>query len=223
MSRDRGRRPRAGESAGDRGPAEETEPGRFRWIVDGHNAIFGVPAWESLQVSGQRGAARRHLEESLEEFGRAAGVQVWVVYDGNDLERNPDAIDRPHLRSEYSWPPENADERIAFLAARSLRAGERPVIVTSDRRTLAASLPPGARVMPVPRFFGGVRRRILHRPEKWMEGAGLEDVERHFLERSPYPEDRAAAAESAEADRPADPEAGSGSGPADSRSASGPA
>lgn len=190
MARSRRTRARPETTDRERRPVEEAAPSRFRWIVDGHNAIFGVREWESLQVAGRRGEARRALEESLEAFGRAAGVQVWVVYDGNQLERNPDAIDGPHLRSEYSWPPEDADDRIRYLAARALRAGERPVVVTSDRRTLAGSLPPGTRVVEVPEFFRGICRRIRARPEKWGAHEGLEDVERHFLSRSPHPEDR---------------------------------
>ena len=165
MTRTRGGRKRTREIEGTRLPREEAEPALFRWIVDGHNAIFGIAEWEALQVAGRRAEARRALEESLEAFGRAAGVQVWVVYDGNVLERNPDAVDGPHLRSEYSWPPEDADDRIRYLAGRALRDGERPVVVTSDRRTLAGSLPSSVRVVDVPRFFRGICRRIQRRPE----------------------------------------------------------
>jgi hypothetical protein len=63
-------------------------------------------------------------------------------------------------------------------------------VVTSDRRTLAGSLSPGTRVVDVPEFFHGICRRIRTRPEKWGAHEGLEDVERHFLSRSPHPEDR---------------------------------
>jgi hypothetical protein len=43
-------------------PAEEANPGRFRWIIDGHNAIFAVREWEELQVAGKRRDARLALE-----------------------------------------------------------------------------------------------------------------------------------------------------------------
>ncbi len=172
-----------------RRPAEEAAPDRFRWIIDGHNAIFAIPEWEELQVAGQRREARLALEKSLEDFGRAIGVRVTVVYDGNHLERNPDALSWPHLRTEYSNPPEEADDRIRFLAERALRDGELPVVVTSDRRTLAATLVPGVRVMAVRDFFRRVHARALYVPEK-RPVDGLEEIERHFLSQSPFSEDR---------------------------------
>lgn len=174
---------------GRRLPAEEATPGRFRWIVDGHNAIFAVPEWEELQVAGQRREARHALEESLEAFGRAIGSRVTVVYDGNRLERNPDAVSWPHLRTEYSFPPEEADDRIRYLAESSVRDGEHPVVVTSDRRTLAATLVLGARSMDVRHFFRRVHARALFVPEK-RPVDGLDEIERHFLSVSPDPEDR---------------------------------
>jgi predicted RNA-binding protein with PIN domain len=170
-------------------PAEEADPGRFRWIVDGHNAIFAIPEWEELQVSGQRREARLGLEQALEMFGRAVGARITVVYDGNRLERNPDAVSWPHLHTEYSLPPEEADDRIRFLAQRSVREGEQPVVVTSDRRTLAATLVPGVRSMDVRRFFRRVHARAFFVPEK-RPVDGLEEIERHFLSVSPHAEDR---------------------------------
>ncbi len=193
MSHERRRqRPPRQDHAG--GSEEERHPERFLWIVDGHNAIFAVSEWEGLQVEGRRKDARVSLEGSLEAFGRAAGTQVCVVYDGNHMERNPDAVDRLHLHSEYSLPPEEADDRIRFVAGRALRDGRRPVVVTSDRKTLADSLPEGIRWMEVRTFFRLVRGRRLRRPEKWIpDGMEMDDVERFFLSRSPHPEDRDAA------------------------------
>jgi predicted RNA-binding protein with PIN domain len=148
--------------------------------VDGHNAIFAVRSWEALQLAGRRKEARRSLEEKLEAFGRAIGSQIWVVYDGNKIERNPDAVSWPNLHSEYSLPPEEADDRIRYLVERALRAGEKPLVVTSDRRTLAGSLPSGVRSLEVKDFLQRVLGRLLKRPEKW-EPVGMEDVEQHFL------------------------------------------
>jgi predicted RNA-binding protein with PIN domain len=192
MGRDRARDIEGGTDC--RLPAEEAAPDRFRWIVDGHNAIFAVPEWEELQVAGQRREARRGLEESLEAFGRAIGARITVVYDGNHQDRNPDAVSWPHLRTEYSFPPEEADDRIRFLAERSVRDGEHPVVVTSDRRTLAATLAPGARSMDVRHFFRRVHARALFVPEK-RPVDGLDEIERHFLSQSPYAEDRREAEE----------------------------
>jgi predicted RNA-binding protein with PIN domain len=187
MGRDRARDNVGGASR--RLPAEEAAPDRFRWIVDGHNAIFAVPEWEELQVAGQRREARHGLEESLEAFGRAIGARITVVYDGNHLDRNPDAVSWPHLRTEYSFPPEEADDRIRFLAERSVRDGEHPVVVTSDRRTLAATLAPGIRSMDVRHFFRRVHARALFVPEK-RPVDGLDEIERHFLSLSPHAQDR---------------------------------
>jgi len=200
-------------------PPEEAEPERFRWIVDGHNAIFAVPEWEALQLAGEKRAARLALEESLESFGRAAGVQVVIVYDGNHLERNPDAVDRPHLRSEYSFPPEEADDRIRFLVHRALLDQEHPIVVTSDRRTLADSLPAGVRVLSVRDFFHRVRARLVRQPEKWSSSEGFEDVERHFLalageeDASSGSPDGADTGSGAAAEAGGGPEAGAGGGP----------
>ena len=187
MSRDRARDGEGGRNR--RLPLEEAEPGRFRWIIDGHNAIFGVPEWEDLQVAGRRREARHGLEASLEAFGRAIGARITIVYDGNRLERNPDAVSWPHLRTEYSFPPEEADDRIRFLAACSVRDGEHPVVVTSDRRTLAATLVLGARSMDVRHFFRRVHAHALFVPEK-QPMDGLDEIERHFLSVSPDAQDR---------------------------------
>lgn len=167
----------------------EASPGRFRWIVDGHNAIFAESRWESLQLSGRKREARLGLEQTLEEFGRAAGTQIWVVYDGNSMERNPDAVDRPFLRSYYSLPPEEADDRVRYLVDQVLREGRRPAVVTSDQRTLGRSLPEGVRVVEIRTFFRQIVGSSLRQPEKWEPG-DLDDVERHFLSNSPYEADR---------------------------------
>lgn len=170
-------------------PVEEATPGRFRWIVDGHNAIFAVREWEELQVAGRRRDARLALEESLEQFGRAVGVCVWVVYDGNSLERNPDVLALPNLKSWFSMPPTEADDMICFLAGQALRAREQPVVVTSDRRTLTPALPNGCRWMEVRHFFRRVHTRALFVPEK-RPVEGMDEIERHFLSISPHEEDR---------------------------------
>jgi predicted RNA-binding protein with PIN domain len=176
----RGPRPPRGATGGIRHGGWIDRPSEVRWIIDGHNAIFAVREWEDLQITGRKREARRALEENLEAFGRAIGSQIVVVYDGNEMERNPDAVSSPHLRTEYSYPPEEADDRIRYLAMQALREGEKPVVVTSDRRTLSDSLPTGARSLEVGRFYRDVYPRWNRRPEKW-EPSGMEDIERHFL------------------------------------------
>jgi predicted RNA-binding protein with PIN domain len=210
MNRDRSR------DTGGRGrthlPAAEAAPHLFRWIVDGHNAIFAVRDWEALQVAGQRREARLALEESLEAFGRAVGARITVVYDGNHLERNPDAVSWPHLRTEYSLPPEEADDRIRFLAGRAVRDGEQVVVVTSDRRTLAATLPAGVRWIDVRQFYRSIYQRALYVPEKHQAG-DMEDIERHFLSLSPHEEDRRETSRRDPGDRDSNPGDRHGDGP----------
>lgn len=212
MKRDRRTRPADGRER--LLPPEEAFPERFLWIVDGHNAIFALADLETLQTEGHKREARRALEERLEAFGRAIGRQMVIVYDGNRMERNPDAVTFPHLRTEYSLAPEEADDRIRYLVQRALEAGIPPMVVTSDRRTLAAALPPGARHVSVEDFFRRVARSRIHRPEKW-KPEGMEDLERYFLSRSPYEEDRREAGSESEPSSgpPSDPSADPPSGP----------
>jgi predicted RNA-binding protein with PIN domain len=175
-----------------RRPPCSSHPERFRWIVDGHNVIFAVPEWEGLQIRGRRREARVSLEASFEAFGRAVGRQVWVVYDGNDQLRNPDARERPFLRTIYSHPPEEADDRILSLARQLERSGEKPMVVSSDRSTLVARLGRGIGSIDVHEFFREVYGPLLRTPEKWVP-EGLDDIEEHFLRSSPYEEDRRSA------------------------------
>jgi predicted RNA-binding protein with PIN domain len=156
---------------------------RFRWIVDGHNAIFSHRDLEELQVGDRRREARRRLEEILERFAATYGVDVQIVYDGNRMERNPDARRGGRVESVYSLAPEEeADDRIVLIAARWIREGKAVVVVTSDRATLGARLPRQVvRVDPSELF------RHLENP---MEGAStrearppgdFSDIEAHFL------------------------------------------
>lgn len=168
------------------------------WIVDGHNSIFRIPAWKRLHVGGERRAARLALEELLERFGRSMSREVWVVYDGNELDRNPDQVRRFHLQSHYSNPPEEADDRIRHLAQGVLRDRGRPAVVSSDRR-FTETLAPGVRVYDVERFFGGIVPDALVIPEKWAPDAGgADDLWGHFLRSSPHVSDQRLADELAD-------------------------
>jgi len=113
------------------------------WLVDGHNVIFQIPRLEAMQTSGRRRAARRELERILRRVAGRLSEEMVVVYDGNRLENNPDVVTEPGFRTLYAQPPEEADDRIVYLANRCVAGGRRVRVVTSDRKTLASRLPPG--------------------------------------------------------------------------------
>ena len=130
------------------------------WIIDGHNVIFGVPHLGRLQERGAGRAARRGLETWLAPFARQLVAPLTIVYDGNRMAANPDASTGPDLRTVYSQPPEEADDRILFLAGRALQGGAHVTVVSNDRRSLGARLPEGVRLLGVEAF----RRRWIDPP-----------------------------------------------------------
>jgi predicted RNA-binding protein with PIN domain len=156
---------------------------RYRWIVDGHNAIFAHPVLEALQVGDQKAEARRRLEGMLERFGAIHGLDIQIVYDGNRMDRNPDARRDGRVRSVYSLAPhEEADDRIVLIATQSLHEGIPVVVVSSDRATLGARLPSSViRVEPSEVFR---RLESVDEDAKPTEGrppGDFSDIEAHFL------------------------------------------
>lgn len=157
------------------------DPRIYRWLIDGHNAIFSHPDLEALQVEGSRGEARRRLESIVERFSAIQGIDILIVYDGNRMERNPDARKLGRVQTVYSnGPDEEADDRIVMLASSWLRDGARVAVVTSDRATLASRLPSAVRIVPPAEVF----RRA--RPAKERGGRGVpdgdfSDIEGYFL------------------------------------------
>lgn len=170
------------------------------WIVDGHNAIFAIPRLSARQLAGERQEARRGLEAMLAPFAGRLLQPMIIVYDGNRLLPNPDASDTPQLRTLYSQPPEEADDRIAFLAGEALRRGGGVTVVSNDRRSLGPRLPAGALQWSIEEF---VARCLLPARAEESEGAdearragppggeGFEDLEAHFLARGEEIERRA--------------------------------
>jgi predicted RNA-binding protein with PIN domain len=159
------------------------EPRRFRWIVDGHNAIFAHPALEPLQTGGERAEARRRLEMMVERFAVENGIDIMIVYDGNRMERNPDARRDGPVRTQYSLPPdEDADDRIVFLAIEALRQGRKPLVVSSDRATLGARLPAGVAQIDPEELFHRIQQREKRRSGGDERPPGdFSDIEAHFL------------------------------------------
>ena len=174
-----------------RAPSPSGSPGRFVWILDGHNLIFASARWGRLHRTGDGQRAREELEEWAESFGRAAGVQPHVVFDGADTATRP-ARNLPNLRVSYAGPPAEADDLIRILANAELQARRSVCVVTSDLRTLGASLGDEIRLLSVPEFRK-LHARVVRTPEKWLRSGSLDDVERHFLAGSPFASDREAA------------------------------
>lgn len=163
---------------------------RRRWIVDGHNAIFALPTAGRLQREQQRFEARLHLEQQLTAFATRLEKPLLVVYDGNEIAANPDArLDGP-LQTLYSQPPEEADDRIVYLAQRLLSQGESVAIVTDDRKTLVPRLPKGVQVWGVLDFWD--RFFVSHEAapdasgeaEKALDPEDRDQIASLFLERS---------------------------------------
>ncbi|MBD3161093.1 MAG: hypothetical protein GF346_02875 [Candidatus Eisenbacteria bacterium] len=158
-------------------------PGRIEWIVDGHNVIFAHPLLETLQRGGERREARRRLEAMLERLIARTRNRILVVYDGNRIERDPDARRGRSLRTQYSDPPEEADDRILRVTARLLRREPEVVaaVVTNDR-ALVERLPERV-VWTTPRaVFTRLRRRTRSgEPGRERPPGDFSDIEAYFL------------------------------------------
>ena len=125
---------------------------RRLWIFDGHNAIFALPAFASLQREGRRQEAREQFERLLVPFAARLDQPLIIVYDGNELLPNPEAGEFVGIRTIFSQPPEVADDRIAYLVERAWSQGEPVALVSNDLR-LRDRLPDGLRVMAVEEFY----------------------------------------------------------------------
>ena len=124
------------------------------WIVDGHNMIFAIRPLQRLQVSDRREEARAGLADRLERFALTRGEKVLVVFDGNALPSNPDAIRKPLFEAVYTRRGEGvADDRIIHEARRCLELGLLVAVVTDDLSTLARELPRGVQHLGVQAFW----------------------------------------------------------------------
>jgi len=154
------------------------------WILDGHNMIFAIPGLERLQVSGRREEARRGLVDRLRRFADARGEKVLIVFDGNDLESNPDAIQEPLLEVVYARRSEGeADDRIIHQARTGIEQGQSVTVVTNDVRTLAGELPDGARHLEVRLFWRKYIEPVRDPDDKRVE-ADFSGVERELEARA---------------------------------------
>jgi len=124
------------------------------WILDGHNIIFALGGLQALQTSGRGAEARSRLVERLQAFAHQQGERVLVVFDGNELATNPDALRTPLFEIVYTRRGHQvADDRILSEARRRAQAGEAVTVVTNDRNTLGNLLPRGVRRVGVREFW----------------------------------------------------------------------
>lgn len=124
------------------------------WIMDGHNMIFAIPALQRLQVSDRREEARARLAETLERFATGRGEKVLLVFDGNQVQANPDAVRRPLFQVTFTRRGEGvADDRIIHEARACFERGLQVTVVTNDVSTLARNLPHGVRHLGVDAFW----------------------------------------------------------------------
>ncbi len=145
------------------------------WIVDGHNMIFAIPRLERLQVTGHRNQARADLVGTLRRFAETRRQNVLVVFDGNDLQRNPDVVRESFIDVTYTRRSDGeADDRIIHEARLLSERGHHVTVVTNDINTLARMLPGGVEHLPVRAFWQ--KCITIAQPGKLVEG-DFSDVE----------------------------------------------
>ncbi len=154
------------------------------WIMDGHNMIFAIRPLQRLQVSDRREEARSGLADRLERFALARGEKVLVVFDGNELPSNPDAMRTLLFETVYTRRGEGvADDRILHEAGRCLERGLVVTVVTDDVNTLASNLPRGVRRLGVQEFWLKHIEKDAGEDGKRVEG-DFSDVEREMMTRA---------------------------------------
>jgi len=154
------------------------------WIIDGHNLIFAIRGLHEMQISGRGDEARGALVDALRRFAQTRGEQVLVVFDGNDLPRNPDVFREPFFETVYTRRGDGeADERIIREATVRATQGQHVTVVTNDVRTLAVRLPKNVLHVKVHAFWLKHIERAPDPESKQVEG-DFSDVEREMEARA---------------------------------------
>jgi hypothetical protein len=154
------------------------------WIMDGHNIIFAIRGLQEMQVSGRGDEARGALVDTLRRFAQKRGEDVLVVFDGDDLQRNPDVIREPFFETVYARRSDGeADDRIIHEARLRAEKGRHVTVVTNDVRTLAVELPKSVLHMKVQVFWLKHIERPSDPESKQVEG-DFSDVEREMVARA---------------------------------------
>jgi predicted RNA-binding protein with PIN domain len=154
-------------------------PGEFIWLVDGHNVIFAHPQLSDLQTGGRRAEARRRLEQMCERFATRYRLRVTIVYDGRQMRGNPATQRRGKVQTQFSRPPQDADDRIVQLAEAAGGRDKRVAVISSDR-ALGDRLPSAAvRVDPKELFLR--LEAATGAPAQPKRAGDFADIERYFL------------------------------------------
>jgi predicted RNA-binding protein with PIN domain len=152
--------------------------------MDGHNMIFAIPSLQRLQVSDRREEARRGLADRLERFALTRGEKVLLVFDGNELPSNPDALRKPLFEIVYTRRGEGvADDRIIHEARQCLERGLLVTVVTDDVNTLAGELPREVQHLGVRAFWLKHIEKEVVEGGKRVEG-DFSDVEHEMMARA---------------------------------------
>lgn len=124
------------------------------WILDGHNIIFAIGGLQALQTSQRGTEARSLLVERLRAFALQRGERVLVVFDGNELATDADALRTRLFEVVYTRRGHQvADDRILSEARQGAQRGDTVTVVTNDRNTLGNLLPRGVRRLGVREFW----------------------------------------------------------------------
>jgi predicted RNA-binding protein with PIN domain len=126
-------------------------------IIDGYNVIRQWPELAMLDRSDLQ-AGREALLAELQEYRRAKGHKITVVFDGWEAGGFSEASERAGgIAVRYSKRGETADAVIARLSAEGAQG---TVVVSSDREVLAAARRHGAGSLPADEF---IERLLLSR------------------------------------------------------------
>ena len=153
-------------------------------MVDGHNLIFAIRGLHEMQVSGRGDEARGALVDSLRRFAQSRGEQVLLVFDGSDLQHNPNVFREPFFETVYARSGDGkADDRIIHEATLRSEQGQHVTVVTDDMRTLAVKLPRSVLHMRVQAFWLKHIERAADPEGKPVEG-DFSDIERELEARA---------------------------------------
>ncbi len=154
------------------------------WMVDGHNLIFAIRGLTEMQVSGRGDEARGALVDALRRFAQSRGEQVLLVFDGTDLQHNPNVLREPFFETVYARSGDGgADERIIREATLHAEQGQHVTVVTNDVSTLAVRLPKSVLRMKVHAFWLKHIERAADPAGKPLEG-DFSDIEREMEARA---------------------------------------
>ena len=142
-------------------------------LIDGYNLIRQSERLAEQERRGGLEAGRTALIRALSTYRAATGDRVTVVFDGDDgIGFVPGGSRQEGIGVVFSRPPESADDVIeAYLRKRH---GKKAVlVVSSDRRILAASRRERVAAVGSEDFEAEMARRTAEGPPQGRSGAKL--------------------------------------------------